>query len=250
MALVLYYAVGGMGSVILGRSSIADQVTFNPAIPMQVVVCDLDTLSEVRRFTTDPGAIIHFGNAYERGDEIIVDGMFTDNFEANDTLSNVFDPDGRFGGGRYLRYQLNMATGDLSSTQISEHESEFPTFNTTLTGSENRYCYTACSIPNGADSFFNAIQRVDFEGDSTLVTLPPGCYGSEPMFAPATNSQREDDGYVLEVVYDGFKHISELQIYRADNLNERVCTARLRHHVPHQFHGYFHPEVLAQEAQA
>ncbi|TDJ39151.1 MAG: hypothetical protein E2O61_03295 [Gammaproteobacteria bacterium] len=44
-----------------------------------------------------------------------------------------------------------------------------------------------------------------------FVTLPPSHYGSEPLFAPAKNSQREDDGYILEVVYDGFEHMSELQ---------------------------------------
>ena len=53
---------------------------------MTVVVVSLDTLTEVKRFETGPGAIIHFGNAFEEGDEIVVDGMFTDNFEANQTL--------------------------------------------------------------------------------------------------------------------------------------------------------------------
>ncbi|MFP6837563.1 MAG: carotenoid oxygenase family protein [Pseudomonadales bacterium] len=235
---------GGMLNVMLGRNTISDQVSFDQSQPMRVVVIDLDTLETVRTFETDPGAIIHFGNAFEQGDEIVVDGMFADNFEANKTLADVFNPDGRFGGGVYNRYTLNMVTGAFGFAQVSEHESEFPTFNTRKTGEKHEACYTACSIDNGANSFFNAIQKVSFDGDSTLVTLPPGYYGSEPMFAPSTTAEKEDDGYVLEVVYDAYKHKSELQIYRADSLSDQVCSLHLKHHVPHQFHGHFSEEVF------
>ena len=99
-------------------------------------------------------------------------------------------------------------------------------------------------MDNGSNSFFNAISRVTFDGHSDVVTLPPGLYGSEPLFAPREGAQREDDGYLLEVVYNGFEHKSELQIYRADNIREQVCNLKLTHHVPHQFHGFYAPEVF------
>ena len=132
-----------------------------------------------------------------------------------------------------------MSTGEIRSERVAEVESEFPTFNTSYAGKQNDFTYTACSVDNGANSFFNAISRVTRDGDSTVVTLPPGYYGSEPVFAARPEPKREDDGYLLEVVYDGFKHLSELQIYRADNISELVCSARLKHHLPHQFHGFF-----------
>ena len=56
---------------------------------------------------------------------------------------------------------------------------------------------------------------------------------------PLSGATREDDGYLLEVVYDGYRHSSELQVYRADDVTERICTLPLRHHLPHQFHGFF-----------
>jgi all-trans-8'-apo-beta-carotenal 15,15'-oxygenase len=235
---------GGMINVILGRNSISDQVSFDQSQAMRVVVVDLDTLETVKTFETDPGAIIHFGNAFEQGDEIVVDGMYADNFEANDTLSDIFNPNGRFGGGTYNRYTLNMTTGEMQFRRMSEYESEFPTFNTRKTGEDYGVCYTACSIDNGANTFFNAIQKVQFEGESTLVTLPAGYYGSEPMFAPSTDAREEDDGYLLEVVYNAYEHKSELQIYRADDVTDQVCSLHLKHHVPHQFHGYFSEEVF------
>ncbi len=238
--------IGGMASFLLGRSSISDNIAFDQAQPMRIVVVDLDTFAITREFETTPGAMIHFGNAFEAGDEVIVDGMFTDNFEANTVLTDVFNPRGRFGGGVYQRYTLNLATGHLGNERLSERESEFPTFNPAVTGQRHTACYTACSVDNGANSFFNAFQKVSFDGDSTLVTLPPGQYGSEPLFAAARNGQCEDDGYLLEVVYDAFDHLSELQIFRAQDVTDRVCRLRLRHHVPHQFHGHFTPDVFIQ----
>lgn len=235
---------GNMLPVILGSRTISDQVVFDNNIPMKIVVVDLDTLTEVKRFETDPGAMIHFGNAFEEGDEVIIDGMFQDGFEANDTLTDVFNPDGRFGGGLYKRYFLNMKTGDMRVEQVHDTESEFPTFNIAYAGKRNDVTYTACSVDNGANSFFNAISRVTYDGDADVVTLPPGYYGSEPLFAPKVGAKKEDDGYVLEVVYNGFEHLSELQIYRADDIKEQVCSAKLKHHVPHQFHGFFTPEVF------
>ena len=246
-ALTDRYAIFFMGSivfgsilpVVLGSRSISDQISFNPAVPMQILVVDLDTLAIVRRFETEPGAMIHFGNAYDQGSQVVVDGMYASDFEANDTLKDVFNPDGRFNGGTYKRYLLNMQTGAMEVQNVSAVESEFPTFNPGYTGKKNGVTYTACSIDNGANSFFNGIQRVTDDGDADVIELPKGMYGSEPMFAPASGATREDDGYLLELVYDGFTHKSELQIFRADNIRDHLCTLKLQHHIPHQFHGHF-----------
>lgn len=235
---------GNMGRFFMGLNSISDLIGFDDELPMKIVVVDLESLEVVRQFETDAGAIIHFGNAFEDGDEIVVDGMYTGEFEANNTLADVFNPDGRFGGGTYMRYRLNMVTGALSCEQVSDVESEFPTFNPRYAGKRQAYTYTACSVPNGGDSFFNGFQKLDFEGNANLVTLPPGYFGSEPMFAAREGAQAEDDGYLLEVVYNGFEHKSELHIVRAQDPTDLVGKLHLRHHLPHQFHGMFVPEVL------
>ena len=251
-ALTNKYAVFFMGSIVfgsilpvaLGSKSISDQIGFDKTVPMQVLVIDLETLELVRRFETQPGAMIHFGNAYDQGDEIIVDGMYASDFAANDTLTDVFNPDGRFNGGTYKRYVLNLANGSMDAAEVCEVEAEFPTFNPRFTGVKNSVTYTACSIDNGANSFFNGIQSVTHDGDTLQVELPRGMYGSEPMFAPAVGATHERDGYLLEVVYNGWIHKSELQIFRADNVGDHLCTLKLPHHIPHQFHGHFTQAVF------
>ena len=234
----------GMAGVMLGTKTISDVVKYDPAIDMQVLVVDLETLTTVQKFSTDHGAIVHFGNAYEQGSEIIVDGCYQSGFEANATLENVFAPESKFNGGWFKRYVLNVQTGQMTESLLSETECEFPTFNMKYVGSPNQVTYTACSVDNGYNGFFNGFQRVTDDGQCDCVTLPPGYYGSEPLFAPAKNAQREDDGYLLEVVYDGYNHLSELQIFRADNVHDQVARLPLKHHLPHQFHGYFTPTTF------
>ena len=234
----------GMLGVMLGNKTISDVVKYDPSIPMRVLVIDLHTLALKHTFETEDGAIVHFGNAYERGDEIVIDGMYQNGFEANATLENVFAPNSRFNGGWYNRYTLNLTTGQLKTERVSDLESEFPTFNMSYVGKPSTVCYTACAIDNGYNGFFNGFQRVELDGKADVVTLPPGYYGSEPLFAPAKDATREDDGYLLEVVYDGFQHKSELQIYRADAVQDLVARLPLTHHVPHQFHGYFTNQVF------
>ena len=240
--------MGPIGQVMLGRQSIADGVSFDHSIPMRIALVDVDTMEEVRRFETDPGAIIHFGNAFEDGDEVVVDAMHADNFDANDALSDVFNAPA-LKGGQFRRYRLNVRTGGLSYEIMSETNSEFPTFNQTKAGQRHDVAYSACSIENGSDSFFNGFQRVTFDGGVQLHALPRGFYGSEPLFAPAKGSDADDDGFILEVVYDAFTHLSSLVIFPAADIGEPVATLPLRHHLPHQFHGYWYPEVLLNAAR-
>ncbi len=234
--------MGSIAPMILGTRTIADGVSFDNNAAMQVIVVDLDTMTEVTRLETDPGAIIHFANAFEDGDTLIIDAMHSDNFEANDALKDIFNAE-CLRGGEYRRYTINITTGSLAYEVMSPTNSEFPTFNQTKAGQRHQATYMASSVENGHNSFFNAIQRVSFDGDIQLHTLEPGLFGSEPVFAPAVDSSDDADGYLLEVVYDAWKHLSQLWIFRAADIAEPIAKLTLRHHLPHQFHGFWHNDV-------
>ena len=239
--------MGPIGHVMLGSKTVSECITFDDSLPMQIALVDLETMQEVRRIETDPGAAIHFGNAYEDGDEVVIDAMFSDQFEANEALTDIFNAKA-LRGGEWRRYRVNVATGALSFEVVTETNSEFPTFNQLKACEKNELTFSAASVDNGHDSFFNGFQRVTNGGDVQLHTLDPGFYGSEPLFAPSKNSADDNDGYVLEVVYDAFKHISSLVVFRAADISEPIASVPLRHHLPHQFHGFWHNEVLLKEA--
>jgi len=240
--------MGPIGQVMLGKRSISEGVEFDKSLPMHIAVVDLETMQEVRRIETDPGAVVHFGNAYDDGDEICVDAMHADDFEANESLSDIFNAKS-LKGGEWRRYRINVATGAMSFEVMTDTNSEFPTFNQLKACERNELTFAAGSVENGADSFFNAFQRVTRDGDVQMHTLEPGFYGSEPLFAPSKNSADDNDGYILEVVYNAHAHKSSLVIFRAADISEPVASLPLRHHLPHQFHGFWHNEVLLNEAK-
>jgi len=231
--------------ILLGRTSLADQASYNPNRPMKILIVSLDDFSKVCEVETEPGATIHFGNAWQTGDELFVDVMVQDNFDANDMLRDVFNSE-KFGGGEYRRYQIDLNRKTAVHSKVCDTESEFPTFDTRYTGLLNRQTYSAVSVDNGHNSFFNGIQRVSHDGEVELLELSPGYFGSEPLFAPGSGSRDEGDGYILELVYNAHAHRSELVILSGNSLHTEVARLILKHHIPHQFHGFFATEVRAE----
>lgn len=56
-------------------------------------------------------------------------------------------------------------------------------------------------------------------------------------------SEKEDDGWVLALVYDAAHHRSDVVILDARDLSqEPVARLHLKHHIPYGLHGSFTPE--------
>jgi carotenoid cleavage dioxygenase-like enzyme len=66
----------------------------------------------------------------------------------------------------------------------------------------------------------------------------PGCYPGEPVFIAAPDSQVENEGVLLSVVFDAQRRTSFLLVLDAQTLSE-VARADVPHHVPFGFHGQF-----------
>lgn len=236
--------VKGLASIIFGSTTMADNIHYQPDQPMQVIIINLRDLSLVKTLHTDPGAIVHFGNAFEEENALIVDAMHIDNFDANDALKDVFNAS-KLGGGEARRYRIDSLKNTISHERLSEIESEFPSWNNKHNGHHYRYLYSAAVSENGAHSYFNAIQKIDLVekvaklNKTQLHVLPQGQYAAEPLFVPSTEGFEEDSGYLCTVVYDANQHRSHLLILDARNLDKVEARVWLDHHIPHQFHGYF-----------
>jgi len=225
----------------------ADLLQYHPKQNLRILVFALNDFSLVKEFETDAGNMVHFGNAWQElndnnDDTIVMDAMYIDNFDANETLKDVFNQE-HAGGGEYRRYHLNMSNSKVSYTKLTDNLSEFPTYNRKFTGNKTQYGYSAVSFDNGADTFFNAIQRVsEDKASNQLRVLPKGLYGSEPLFI--NTGDKEEQGYILELVYNGIIHKSELHILDPMDLERAYAVIKMDHHIPHQFHGNFVGKVF------
>jgi all-trans-8'-apo-beta-carotenal 15,15'-oxygenase len=227
-----------LGKIILGSRTMADCTHFDASAPMQIIVVDLDSLDVVLRTQTAPGAVVHFGNSWEDDRYIHIDAMFIDNFDANDKLKDIWHADA-LGGGKFIRYKIELASGSTVAAPVCDVECEFPQWDNRKTGSPHRLIYAA-AVLQGDNSFFNGVARVDVEnGGMQVIKLPAGCFASEPMFVARPGSSAEDDGVLLDVVYNATSQNSELWVMDAAKISDVVAKVMLPHHIPHQFHGCF-----------
>jgi carotenoid cleavage dioxygenase len=170
---------------------------------------------DIRWFQAAPTYVLHFLNAYEAGDEIVMDGYF----QENPTPRPLADaPEGYGHMMSYLdehsfrpklhRWRFNLATGETTEHHLDERNLEFGMINQRYAGKPYRYAYSTTSKPGWF--LFNGFVKHDLEtGESWEVTLPEGRYASEAPFVPRIGATDEDDGYIVSFIIDELKQTSE-----------------------------------------
>ncbi|WP_269716324.1 carotenoid oxygenase family protein [Caulobacter sp. NIBR2454] len=163
---------------------------------------------DIRWFEADPCYVLHFLNAYEDGDELIMDGYFQENPTPGPLESA---PDGHGHLMSYLdehsfrsklhRWRFNLKTGATTEGHLDERILEFGMINQRYAGRPYRYAYSTTSKPGWF--LFNGFVKHDLQtGQSWEIKLPEGRYASEAPFAPRINATSEDDGYLVSFIMD------------------------------------------------
>ncbi|MFC4119707.1 carotenoid oxygenase family protein [Nonomuraea zeae] len=199
---------------------------------------------EVRWFEVDPCWVFHTLNAYDDGDEVVVDVVrYPKRFV--DARLDV-------GGTPTLdRWRIGLTSGKVTQTRLDDRAQEFPRMDERLTGRPYRYGYTSSTL-----DLYEAIHPADTEledlpdeaFDNTLIkhdlvsgtqesrSLGREAYVGEPVFVGS--GEAEDDGYVLAYVNNPARGAADLVILSAqDFTGEPVATVHLPARVPLGFHG-------------
>lgn len=198
---------------------------------------------DVRWFETDPCFVFHPMNAYDDGDEVVLDVHRYEELRFM-SPSAARTPDWRDTRvARLHRWRLDLAGGGLRATPLDDHEGEFPRVDERRIGRRYRFGYFAAIGPEGNPSLapeFSSVVKIDLErGGRTEVRAHGegnGC--GEPVFVPRHAAAAEDDGWVLYLAYDRGRNASELLVVDArDFEGEPAARVRLPHRVPYGFHG-------------
>jgi len=171
--------------------------------------------SELRWFEADPTYVLHFLNAYEEGDEIIMDGYF----QEDPTPAPLADAPKGFGQmmsyldehsfrSKLHRWRFNLKTGETREHHMDDRVLEFGSFNQRYAGKPYRYAYSTTTKPGWF--LFNGFVKHDLHtGESWAVNLPEGRFASEAPFVPRIGATDEDDGYLISFIIDETKGTSE-----------------------------------------
>jgi carotenoid cleavage dioxygenase-like enzyme len=220
---------------------------FYPDIPLRLAVIPRRGQTEdIRWFEADPTFVLHWVNAYEEGDTIVLDGFFQQDPEPPAGDGGIYQRMFRFldnaqMGPRLHRWRLNLTTGLAKEESLSETVSEFGMINGLHGGRRHRYTYSATAKPGWF--LFNGIVKHDgLTGDEQVYRLPEGVYASETAMAPRVGSTSEDDGYLVTIISDMNRDVSECLIFdAADVAAGPVCRVRLPERVSSGTHSTWAP---------
>lgn len=236
--------------LISGLRTIADSFEWKPDRGLEVIVLPRDGGPE-SRFRTDSSFVVHTANAYEDGDELVLDVVAYGDASVMRLVKDVLSQEtevlnarpNAYAPGYLERYRLNPSTGAIGRTQLSDVPCEFPRLDPRRVGRRHRYVYGAATglKDDSEEKMFRRIARIDTEtGQTETCFFGEGVYPGEPVFVPETPDAPEDRGWVLTLCYDGNAHSSFLAILDATNIAAGpIARLRLRHHVPFGFHGNF-----------
>lgn len=197
---------------------------FHADLPTRVgVIPRRGTNDDVRWFEADPTYVLHWINAYEEGDEVVLDGFFELNPSPEAPAGATIEQrlfrfiDADVLAPKPHRWRLNMRTGAVKEDFIHDRTTEFGTVSSWYAGRPYRYAYSTTSKPGWF--LFDGLMRTDVTtGAIEEYRFEDGVFGSECQVAPRPGSAAEDDGYVVTFITDMNGDCSECLVLDASRL--------------------------------
>jgi carotenoid cleavage dioxygenase-like enzyme len=222
---------------------------------------------DIKWFEADPTFVLHFTNAYEDGDEIVLDGFYEGDPAPADSLTGDNPPQAggppacegsapRAKAFRFLaldrlqtrlrRWRFNLVTGATTEEQLTDSITEFGMINANYAGRHYRYTYAATGKPGWF--LFDGLVKHDVQtGSEDRYAFDDGVYGSETAMAPRSDvagraaprsdvagraaprsDVAEDDGYLVTLTTDMNDDASYCLVFDAARVADGpVCKLRL-----------------------
>jgi carotenoid cleavage dioxygenase-like enzyme len=198
----------------------------------------------IRWFDAEPCFIYHSVNAWEEGDEVVLDVCRVKKPEPRSDLDGPLAQMLSYLrlDAHLHRYRFDLRSGRTREEALDDDNMEFPSVNLGYVGRQSRFAYTMHISPEKT-LLFDGLMKYDVtSGSAETYWYGDGRWGSEAPFAPRPGSSAEDDGYVLSYVYDEREERSDVEVLDARDVTAGpVCTIRLPVRVPLGFHATWVP---------
>lgn len=187
----------------------------------------------------------HHVNAFERGDEIIIDLAAYEDASILQAyyMDRLKDPNLELPFGNLRRYRLPLNGKHVDYEVISNSCMELPNFDYGRYNlNENyRYVYASSLHDQHRRGFYNQILKVDIQQRQEITWYQEGCYPGEPVFVGKPGREEEDEGVILSVVLDENKGNSFLLVLDAHTFDV-IARAEIPHPVLFGYHGAYFPK--------
>jgi carotenoid cleavage dioxygenase-like enzyme len=215
---------------------------WTPERGLRFHVFDKNSGALVASRTTDAAFAFHHVNAYENGDDVVIDVIVYDDASVIDQLylSRLRAGESVDATGRLTRFTVPLTgSGEIGVATASDTMLELPRIDYgRCAGNPYRFVWGTGRRPGAA--FLDSIVRIDVGSGAVRSWFADGCFPGEPVFVPRPDAQVEGDGVLLSVVLDARRASSFLQVFDATTLAE-IARADCPHHIPFSFHGNYFP---------
>jgi carotenoid cleavage dioxygenase len=188
--------------------------------------------ADVRWFDVEPCYVFHPLNAYEEGDNIVLDVVRHPKMFDTDLLGpNEGEP-------TLDRWTVDLRAGKVIEARLDDRGQEFPRIDERILGRRHRYGYTVATATTTTrgEGFGDCVLKHDLHEGDTAVRSFDGGQASEFVFVPAAPDAAEDQGVLMGFVYSPGTDRSDLVMLDAGTL-DTVASVHLPVRVPHGFHG-------------
>jgi beta,beta-carotene 9',10'-dioxygenase len=215
---------------------------WRPELGLRFVVIDKQDGRIVVDTQAPPAFFFHHVNAFDEGNDLIVDMIIYPDAEivGRLDLDRLCSAEPTSVVGHLERYRIDLMTGGVTSAALSHTALEFPQINYDANGGQSyRFVYGAGAL--GAD-FNDCIVKLDLDTGNSITWHDAGLYPGEPVFVADPGGSQEDAGLLLSVALDPDARCSWLVILDATTLTE-CARVRTPHPITFGFHGGFFPRA-------
>ena len=195
---------------------------------------------EIRWFEIDPGHVQHFWNGWVDGSRIEFSGT---RFEHPDFGINASTEPGQSTADSTppypAKFWVDLATDTAGWEQTDDLGGDFARFNDDYNGVRTRYHYMSAAVaPERRLGDFDSIVRYDdVTGDRQIWNSGPSGHVGESVFAPNPHGQSEDDGWLLNAVFDDATDRTDLCVFNANDVAAGpIARVHVTQRIPFGFH--------------
>jgi carotenoid cleavage dioxygenase len=187
---------------------------------------------DVAWFDVEPCYVFHPLNAYDDGDDVVLDVVRHQRMYATDRHGP------NEGAPTLERWTVDRAAGKVREERVDDRPQELPRVDERLVGRRHRFGYAMSMWDEGA------IHRHDYDRGVCETRHLGACIPGEAVFAPRTPDAAEDDGWVMYLAYDPERDASDFVLAHGEDFTgEPQAVVHLPRRVPFGFHGNWLPDA-------
>lgn len=214
---------------------------WKPAAGTEIIVVPLDDVEHPVRASADARFVFHLANAHHHGDDLVVDLVQYPSADVVTALAGeggpVVDPS------RLQRLVLDPVRGRVHADEPRwDRGCDFPVLPAERVGHDGGTLWLMIS-----EDGVTGIARHDGRtGTVDAWETGPGFSASEPLFVPAPGASRDDEGWLVSLVLDGWRGESFFGIFDADRPSAGpLARVWMGQALPITFHGTVLPGPAA-----